>query len=111
MCAIHHFNFCFCLIRDDPKSGNVTFVAPIKKNLTPSDFTRAFFKSSPRKVPTEDRKLKTSGKDVLVKEKDILVFPFSAPTPRNLVIEAAAKRARDQSERSLKRQYYWTHEK
>ena len=29
----------------------------------------------------------------------------------DLVIEAAAERAKTQSERSLKRQYYWTHDK
>ena len=104
----HSWNFdLYVISRKEPKVSNSDHITPSGDVLTPSNFSRAFFKNTNREIPIEenDRKSNTSSIDI----SDVAFFHFSAATPRNLVVEDAAHKSRFQSEDLLKRHYKYIH--
>ena len=111
---IHNeINFQSTFSREDPKESddkNKNNANIPGESLTPSNFSRAYFKSNSREIPiNNDSQSNISSVHIFDVLKEVPVFHFSVPTPRNLVVEDAALKSRFQSARSLKRHFDYVH--
>ena len=97
---------CFILRKESNASNHAGSDFPVK-SLSPSDFSRAYFKNIQRTRLTENENLNSTNPVAFDIQTNRTVFPFSAPTPRNLVFADVAGRSRQASLKSLKRHYDW----
>ena len=110
--------FIHCIInfecianRENSEDANNTSSHISGESLVPSNFSRAYFKNINRTIPTDDGKSNTRTTHITDIRNDISIFQFSVSTPRNLVVEDVAGRAKEKSLKSLKRYYNWINKK
>ena len=98
--------------RQTSKGTNRKEPKKLIKSLTPSNFSRAYFKGTNGDNLTEkgNQSNQSSLNIFDVFEDQSSVFRFSSPTPRNHLIENDALKARNESSDILRRIYTYIHE-